>query len=60
MLQAVLKFSTAVVHVSSMSTVDEMDATAATCCLGDGQVVAFSISNIVKKYVWHSRLSLQE
>lgn len=48
-LQAVLKFSAAVIHISNMYFRDETEASIVTCCLGDGQIMAFSVENFWRK-----------
>ena len=53
-MQAVLKFPAPVTHVSSVTCHDVAEASVLICCLSDSQVLAFSVENLIKKYVPHS------
>lgn len=48
-LQAVLKFSVAVVDISGMNFRDKVEVSMITCCLADGQILAFSIQDLLNK-----------
>lgn len=50
-LQAVLDFVQSVVHVSTLNTLDEMDTSVVICCLAQGQISAFNVTKVIKKYV---------
>ena len=48
-LQAVVKFSVSVAHVSMLYSVKELEMSTVVCCLADGMITVFNMASILQR-----------